>query len=286
MAIALTPFQALCGFRRPSELQAYLDDYPELCAVIGSDGVSRFRACCESSSDETRREGYKAMFQGFMSTSDEVANQAIAQLIARISSASTRTALEEVIVHLNLDYPNDRGIFCPLLLNYLTLNVGECFFMGPNEPHAYLSGDCVECMALSDNVVRAGLTPKLKDVPTLVNMLHYRYGEPAILPPVMLDSHTALYRPPADAFPEFEVEKISLAELEVYEPTPIPAASIIIIVDAGNEATAFTDSNAPLERKELSIGSVLFVSANSSISLNSGHASLTVYRAHINLGSA
>ncbi|CAJ0750428.1 1406_t:CDS:2, partial [Entrophospora sp. SA101] len=29
-------------------------------------------------------------------------------------------------------------------------------FLGANEPHAYLSG---ECMAASDNVVRAGLTP-------------------------------------------------------------------------------------------------------------------------------
>jgi hypothetical protein len=48
--------------------------------------------------------------------------------------------------------------------------------MGPNEPHAYLSGDCVEAMALSDNVVRAGLTPKPRDVATLCRMLHYRYA--------------------------------------------------------------------------------------------------------------
>lgn len=115
------------------------------------------------------------MFHGFMSTSDDVANQVISQLISRLSSLEKKTTLQEVIIHLNKDYPNDRGIFCPLILNYLTLNAGECFFMGPNEPHAYLSGDCIECMALSDNVVRAGLTPKLKDVPTLVNMLHYRY---------------------------------------------------------------------------------------------------------------
>jgi Phosphomannose isomerase type I len=36
------------------------------------------------------------------------------------------------------------------------------------------AGDCVEIMALSDNVVRAGLTPKFKDVRTLCDMLHYR----------------------------------------------------------------------------------------------------------------
>ncbi len=41
-------------------------------------------------------------------------------------------------------------------------------------PHAYLKGNCVECMAMSDNVVRAGLTPKFKDVDLLLRMLVYR----------------------------------------------------------------------------------------------------------------
>lgn len=36
-----------------------------------------------------------------------------------------------------------------------------------------LSPDCVECMACSDNTVRAGLTPKFIDVPTLCEMLSY-----------------------------------------------------------------------------------------------------------------
>lgn len=40
-------------------------------------------------------------------------------------------------------------------------------------PHAYLKGDCVECMACSDNTVRAGLTPKFIDVSTLCEMLSY-----------------------------------------------------------------------------------------------------------------
>ena len=52
--------------------------------------------------------------------------------------------------------------------------LGEAMFLGPNLPHAYLSGDCIECMACSDNVVRAGLTPKLIDVPTLCEMLIYQ----------------------------------------------------------------------------------------------------------------
>lgn len=33
--------------------------------------------------------------------------------------------------------------------------LGEAMFLGPNLPHAYIAGDCIECMACSDNVVRA-----------------------------------------------------------------------------------------------------------------------------------
>ena len=38
----------------------------------------------------------------------------------------------------------------------------------------YLCGDAIECMALSDNVVRAGLTSKFKDVDTLLRMMTWR----------------------------------------------------------------------------------------------------------------
>jgi mannose-6-phosphate isomerase len=89
----------------------------------------------------------------------------------------TLSALEELILKLYAVYKTDRGVFCPLIMNYLILSPGDAFFMGPNEPHAYISGDCIECMALSDNVVRAGLTPKFKDVDVLCDMLHYRYVE-------------------------------------------------------------------------------------------------------------
>jgi mannose-6-phosphate isomerase len=50
---------------------------------------------------------------------------------------------------------------------------GEAVVITPNEPHAYISGDLVECMANSDNVVRGGLTPKFKDKDTLYQMLPY-----------------------------------------------------------------------------------------------------------------
>ena len=72
------------------------------------------------------------------------------------------------ILRLAKQFPNDAGAMAPFFLNYLLMAPGESFFMAANEPHAYVAGEIIECMACSDNVVRAGLTPKYKDVDILV----------------------------------------------------------------------------------------------------------------------
>lgn len=42
------------------------------------------------------------------------------------------------------------------------MNPGEAIYLAANEPHAYVAGELVEVMATSDNVIRAGLTPKFR----------------------------------------------------------------------------------------------------------------------------
>ena len=65
----------------------------------------------------------------------------------------------------------DPGLFAMVLMNEVHLAPGQAIFIGANVPHAYLEGDLIECMACSDNVVRAGLTPKFKDVETLLEVV-------------------------------------------------------------------------------------------------------------------
>lgn len=97
------------------------------------------------------------------------------RLKCRLHSKPQLSKLDTLLLKLIQQYPSDNGIFAPLLMNYMTLRKGESFYIGANILHAYISGDCIECMALSDNVVRAGLTPKHKDVATLCSMLSYRF---------------------------------------------------------------------------------------------------------------
>ena len=119
----------------------------------------------------------RRIFERYMSCPDEVIAVQVALLVQRLEEAKLARVLspeEELMLRLSVQYPNDIGIFSPLIMNYLRLSKGQSFFIGANELHAYISGECVECMALSDNVVRAGLTPKFKDRETLCNMLVYK----------------------------------------------------------------------------------------------------------------
>ena len=60
------------------------------------------------------------------------------------------------------------GVIVAMLMNEVRLAPGQALFVSAGVPHAYLSGTGVELMAASDNVLRAGLTPKHVDVPELL----------------------------------------------------------------------------------------------------------------------
>jgi mannose-6-phosphate isomerase len=76
-------------------------------------------------------------------------------------------------------YPGPEvGLVFSLLMNHMRLAPGEAIFIPAGVPHAYLFGDIVECMANSDNVVRAGLTGKHRDRETLLAVLSDELGPP------------------------------------------------------------------------------------------------------------
>ena len=84
------------------------------------------------------------------------------------------TEKEGLVIRLEKQYPGDVGVLSIFFLNYLRLSPGEAVCLDADEPHAYLSGEIIECMAASDNVVRAGFTPKYRDTETLCSMLTYK----------------------------------------------------------------------------------------------------------------
>jgi len=109
----------------------------------------------------------------------------------------------------------DRGVFSIYLFNIVHLQAGQAIFQGAGVPHAYLEGQNVELMSNSDNVLRAGLTPKHIDIPELMKHTVFR----PVVPDVMNGlSDQALTRYPCPVA-DFSIDHLSLAEGEVYVPS-------------------------------------------------------------------
>jgi mannose-6-phosphate isomerase len=232
MAIAITPFEGLCGFRPLEEIVHFLESVPALRQVVGEDNAKEFAEVVKSTKDSNSEEAVERnkkvlqkVFGALMSSSEadmaaaakllvESAASAGADFAAGGVSATSGSVLAELVTRLHGQFGPDYGLFVLFFLNFVTLQPGEALFLQADDIHAYVSGDIIECMASSDNVVRAGFTPKFKDVDTLVNMLTYNYApideqkmQPTEYPYATLNrtayssgSAVTLYDPPIDEF--------------------------------------------------------------------------------------
>ncbi|KFP85624.1 Mannose-6-phosphate isomerase, partial [Acanthisitta chloris] len=269
MAIALTPFEGLCGFRPVEEIVCFLQNVPELRALIGAVAAEQLE---RSGSDDPRgvSAALRVCFTRLMKSEKKFFVDQLNMLVKRISQAAegkdTSGSNGALLLRLHSQYPGDIGCFTIYFLNLVKLEPGEALFLGANEPHAYLHGDCVECMACSDNTVRAGLTPKFIDVLTLCEMLNYTPAPSSskifAAAQSQLDPHVYLYDPPV---PDFAIMRIEIpASIKLYLVSAMDSASILLVI----QGTAVGTSTAAASEMALHRGSVLFVSANESISLH------------------
>ena len=99
-------------------------------------------------------------------------------------------------------------------------------------------------MAASDNVIRAGLTPKFKDVAELVDSLTYRTDSlTAASFPAAPHAKVQSYVPPA-AIPEFRLDRVRVDAKGEALAVTLQSASIFIVV-GGDGAASLDDAAAP-----------------------------------------
>lgn len=209
MATALTTFEVMCGFRPASEICQYLQSIPEFSFIVGKDIAQEFIDCSLNSKDTSAC--LKKVFSSVMKADKKFIHQQIDILIARLKENELNENknenefqrdldVNELVLRLNDQFPGDVGIFAVFMLNCFRLQPGESIFLDANFPHAYLDGDCLECMACSDNVVRAGLTPKLRDIDVLCSMLNYYSSKPNIMNGEKIGKFTVQYAPNTKEF--------------------------------------------------------------------------------------
>lgn len=141
---ALTPFDAVCGFRPVDETRALLER-------LGADELAT----------HLRSSGLATTVEGLYRRTIPIEST-----VAACAGRSEPEA--QLVAELAVRYPGDPSAVVTLLLHRVRLEPGEALFLGPGNLHAYLHGVGVEVMGASDNVVRGGMTTKHVDVDELL----------------------------------------------------------------------------------------------------------------------
>jgi mannose-6-phosphate isomerase len=192
---ALTPFEALAGFRTAPDRKGFLDAL----------GIERLKPL----ENLPPRDALAAI----LNNPDETLVDEVAAKLKTLTDGPYAPAAK-ALSRVAEDHPGDIGLVAALLMNYEVLQPGQALFMPAGGLHAYLKGTGVEVMASSDNVLRAGLTSKRIDVSELL-----RLTDPTVAVPVIagrpVDAYTTRYDAPV---PEFSFYLSDLTEDEATLP--------------------------------------------------------------------
>ncbi|MFC4061549.1 mannose-6-phosphate isomerase, class I [Planomonospora corallina] len=173
LVCALTPFTALAGFRPAAEAA-------DLLAGLGLPALEDVVALLRRGAV---LEALRVLLQEHRGT------DGLGRAAAAVDGPDHALAVRLARLH-----PGDPACLAPLLLRRHELAPGQALFLGAGVPHCYLEGFGVEIMGASDNVMRAGLTPKPVDVPELL-----RVTDPAAVP-LPAPFRDGVYDAPAQEF--------------------------------------------------------------------------------------
>ena len=168
-------------------------------------------------------------------------------------------------------YPDDPGVLVTLFLNHVVLAAGEAMFIAAGTMHAYTSGFAVEVMAASDNVLRAGLTPKHVDKAELLDITDFTPMPPPRFPAEQLGGlDCVLLAPPVEEF------ELVVATAAPGDSLPSAAGPAIVLCLAG-EVTVGTGDVA----QQLTPGEAVFVEAADGPATVTGDGRAAVVRAPV-----
>jgi mannose-6-phosphate isomerase len=269
MAVALTRFELICGFR------------PVIEIIENMRLVARgeFEHALERLERDPSRVELSVFFYGLISADERVRDQLLATaskgIAAALESGKVPTGRElsfRWVLRIMEFFPNDIGAILPLILNHIVLEPGQAVFIGPGELHAHLAGTCLEIMANSDNVIRGALTKKFVDLPELVSVLSFNPGgvQP-VLPSTIAPSEEAY----PIFVPDFEISKVSVGKGSRYRRSS--RGPEILLCTSGEAEILCPDERLALQR-----GEAAFVAADAcDYELVGGAADTVVFRASV-----
>jgi mannose-6-phosphate isomerase len=268
IAVALGQFEAFCGFKPLSRISALMDLAP----------LRQFLPAIKKPDFDDQ--SLKHVVHAMLSASDTV----IASVGTELQSLSPESFGEDTYIPALLPRlwnqydKSDPGTLVALItMNYVRLSAGQALFIPADGIHAYLSGDVIECMARSNNVLKTGFCPRAErdNVDLFCGCLTFtpHSMQEAMLEPQRFEAceKTKVYSPPLS---EFDLLWTSLASGERGRIRAIGGPSILINVKG--EGKMVTEG----KEYELGEGATFFVGQGVEMEVVAG-SGLEVYRAFV-----
>ncbi|HEV3168687.1 MAG TPA: mannose-6-phosphate isomerase, class I [Actinocrinis sp.] len=225
---ALTPFEVLAGLRPAPQAADVLDG-------LGVKELNDLVRALRSDPEPATVGRTLAVVLGWPEgrLRDELVQRVLEGAAKAAGRGGEHKAAYEAVGRIAADHPGDVGVVCSLLMNHAVVEPGQALFMAAGGVHAYIRGTGVELMANSDNVIRAGLTPKHIDIPELMRVL-----DPAVPVPTLTARRTG---PGVEEFdtpvPEFRLRRLTPDGASLDVPAPgLPR--ILLCVDGEAEVSA------------------------------------------------
>lgn len=154
--VPLTPFEMFAG----------MVPYDEIVARLVSLGIPELHALATESLT-----AYDVL-AGILAVPADVRPDLVERMLAALKGAqAVPDDVADAVRAVALDYPGDIGLIVLLTMHHRVEPPGTYVFVPAGVLHAYVRGAAIEILANSDNVVRAGLTPKKIDVPELLRIV-------------------------------------------------------------------------------------------------------------------
>lgn len=272
IAVALSKFEVFAGWKPLSEIEP-LFQLPALQSFVPSSGSNSW-------TDETLRR----VTRNLLKSNEETAR--------KVQDALSSTPREELgragyildlLPRLQQQYGSaDPGTLVALTcMNFMVLEAGDAIYIPADGIHAYLSGDIVECMARSNNVLNSGFCPPADKnnldmfADTLTFKAHSK--EDVILPSKGHSKRTKVYSPPIS---EFDMLKVAFGPgEEEIETVPAHEGPGVLVVTRGAGALSVQFGGGEEKQFELSEGAIFFVAPGVSVDLRPGDEGLDVHMA-------
>lgn len=229
IAIALSRFELFVGFKPLSEIAELMRLKP----------LEQFVPEHKSFDEGTLRQ----LCENLLKLGPENVSETLTKLQeTSLSEYGDNENVPSLLDRLSKQYSKfDNGnLIAALLMNYMVLEPGEAVCVPADGIHAWFSGDIMECMARSDNVLNTGFCPRVDrdDVELFSQALTFRpngrkeslLGQKKSF--IGVKGRTVEYAPP---FSEFNVLGVDLSPTEVESHRVLGTPSILVVTQGSGK---------------------------------------------------